>query len=611
MKVEEKQKFHNSREQKKLRDTEPGGLQNRSDSQKLRDIGSPAGLQDIREAVQKTAYPERILQFGTGNFLRGFADWMIEKANRAGVMQSSVVICQPTASARGKALNAQNGLYTVISRGTGKCAGADAGECAGADNSAGAGECVGGGNGADAGEETEAEIITCISRCISPYENYDAWMELAGSRDLEIIISNTTEAGISYHEGDRFGDRPPVSFPAKLCAFLYERFCRLQGAPEAGLLILPCELIERNGQVLQELVYRYAEEWELPGDFLRWTRQHCVFCETLVDRIVPGYPAEEEQELWQRFGYRDRCMVVTEEDYLWVIAVPEDCRPKELRERFPLHKAGLNVQWVRDAAPYRQRKVRILNGAHTGLALAGVLSGIRTVREMMENPVFSERFDRLVYGEIIPAAAGRILPEEELREFADMTKKRFRNPYLRHRLLDISLNSCAKVRARLLPSLLDWYSLPGQNSTPQELCRAFASFMRFYRVRPRKMTMPDGSAADSAAAFGHGSAAESAVALGPGSTARSAATDRPVSAARLIVYEGTDFAGNTYEVKDESAHLAWFSDIWAEAETLPDPGQAAFFVTDRVLANKDLWGMDLTELPGFREAVGKLLQEMV
>ncbi len=567
MKVGKVQKFQNSREQEKLRDTEPAGLQNRSDSQKLRDIGSPAGLQDIREAVQKTAYPERILQFGTGNFLRGFADWMIEKANRTGVMQSSVVICQPTASARGKALNAQNGLYTVISRGAGKCAGAD--------------------NSADAGEETEAESITCISRCISPYEDYDAWMELAGSGDLEIIISNTTEAGILYHAGDRFGDRPPVSFPAKLCAFLYERFCRLQGAPEAGLLILPCELIERNGQVLQKLVYRYAEEWGLPGDFLRWTGQHCVFCETLVDRIVPGYPAEEEQELWQRFGYRDRCMVAAEEDYLWVIGVPEGCRPEELQERFPLHKAGLNVQWVRDAAPYRQRKVRILNGAHTGLALAGVLSGIRTVREMMENPVFSERFDRLVYGEIIPAAAGRILPEEELREFADMTKKRFLNPYLRHRLLDISLNSCAKVRARLLPSLLDWYSLPGQNSTPQELCRAFAAFLRFYRVRQRKMQMPDGSAADSAAAAGSGSAA------GP------------------VVYEGTDFAGNTYEVKDEAARLAWFAAIWAGAETLPDSEQAAFFVADRVLADKDLWGMDLTELPGFREAVGKLLQDMV
>ena len=168
-----------------------------------------------------------------------------------------------------------------------------------------------------------------------------------------------------------------------------------------------------------------------------------------------------------------------------------------------------------------------------------------------------------------------------------MTKKRFLNPYLRHRLLDISLNSCAKVRARFLPSLLDWYSLPGQNSVPQELCRAFAAFLRFYRLHPRKMQMPDGSATDSAAASGPGSAS------GP------------------VVYEGTDFVGNTYEVKDEAARLAWFAAIWERAETLPDPGQAAFFVTDRVLANKDLWGMDLTELPGFREAVGKLLQEMV
>ncbi len=517
-------------------------------------------LPRINKVIQKPKRPERVLQFGTGNFLRAFADWMLAEAARKGAYDSSVVICQPTSSGRGKVLNEQDCLYTLLVQGLDPETGA-----------------------AGSPAIDEAQVIDSVSRCLDPYreEGWQEVLELARSRELQVIVSNTTEAGIIYRMEDRLTNRPPASFPGKLCVFLYERWQHFRGAETAGLLLLPCELIERNGDRLREYLLRHAAEWGLPEAFGTWIRDCCPICSTLVDRIVPGYPREEEESLWERLGYTDRCMVTAEPFALWVIEENEEAAsagrrafgklPSELR---PLQKAGLPIHWTKDVTPYKERKVRILNGAHTGLSLSGVLNGHLTVREMLSDPYFYSLYRELVCGEVIPAAEG-ILPKEELQAFANETEARFLNPYLRHRLLDIALNSCSKMRERLLPSLLDWYKkVPADTdvpAVPAAIARAFAAFIRFYRIRPSRAE--DGS----------------------------------------MHYYGQDHRGQRYEVRDEERWLQYFSESWKEYEAVGAEemiAPAAHALTEKVLSNGLLWGMDLCRLSGFGAAVAWELSEM-
>ncbi|MGM9612237.1 MAG: tagaturonate reductase, partial [Butyricicoccus sp.] len=260
-------------------------------------------MKRIDEVIAKPSYPEKILQFGEGNFLRAFVDWMINKANKAGLYEGSIVLCQPIAQGLGEMINAQNGVYTLAMRGI------------------------------EDGQPVEKiEQITSVSRCINPYADYEALMALARSADLEVVISNTTEAGISYHAGDKLTDTPPHSFPAKVCAFLYERYKHFDGAMDKGLLFLPVELIDNNGANLKRIVLQYADEWGLDEAFKNWVCEANHICSTLVDRIVTGYPRDQIDYFEEKLGYKDNVIVTSEVFNLWVIE-----GKKEWADILPIH----------------------------------------------------------------------------------------------------------------------------------------------------------------------------------------------------------------------------------------------------------------------------------
>lgn len=476
-------------------------------------------MKKINEVLtpQAPALKEKVLQFGEGNFLRAFTDWMINKANNQGYFHGSIVLCQPIAKGMGELINSQDGMYTLIMRGI------------------------------ENGKPVEKiEANTSVSRCINPYENYEALLDMARSEDLKVVISNTTEAGIAYKAGDQLADRPAQSFPAKVCAFLYERYQVFHGAADKGLLFLPVELIDNNGANLLRIVLQYAEEWSLEEGFKTWIRESNHFCSTMVDRIVTGYPGDELDYFYNEMGYEDKCLVTSEVFNLWVIE-----GKKEWADILPIHKTDANVIWTEDATPYKKRKVRILNGGHTATVLAAYLSGHNIVLEMMNDPLFEKYLDKLLYDEIIPTLD---LPKEDLEQFASDVKDRFRNPYIKHKLLDISLNSCSKWCARCMPSLLGYIEETGK--LPKALAFSLAAFIRFY-----KGTMENGS------------------------------------------YTGTRSDGTVYGIKDDMEVLEFFAKIWAEK----DP----FGIAQAVLSNTVFWsGTDLNAIDGLTALVASYLKAM-
>lgn len=476
-------------------------------------------MKTVNEAVEKKYgnYPEKVLQFGEGNFLRAFVDWMIDKANRDGIYQGSIVLCQPIAQGLKDMINAQDGVYTLAMR------------------------------GAENGQPVEnIEVITSVSRCINPYENYEDLMEIACSADLEVVVSNTTEAGIAYHEGDRLTDRPPVSFPAKVTAFLYERYKAFNGDPQKGLLFLPVELIDNNGAELKRIVLKYAEEWELGQEFTEWVNTANEFTSTLVDRIVTGYPRDEISYFEEKLGYKDNIIDTSELFNLWVIE-----GDKKWADKLPVHKTDANVIWTDDVKPYKKRKVRILNGAHTSTVLAAYLAGFDIVGDFMKDDTVRTFMNDVIYKEVIPTL---VLPKEELESFAAAVNDRFANPYIKHNLLDIALNSCSKFNARCLPSLLGYVEEKGK--LPKCLTFSLAAFIKFYQGEWK-----DG------------------------------------------VYTGTRKDGTQYPLRDDEAVIRFFADAWAEND--------AEKTAESVLSNKDFWsGKDLTEVPGLKDAVAGYLKEM-
>jgi len=385
-----------------------------------------------------------VLQIGDGNFLRAFADWMIDIANEAGVLDASVTIAPPRTAGIIDKLNAQDGLFTVLSRGM----------------QAGA-------------PTTSRRIVRCVLRGVDPRKDPAALFACARDPKTRFVISNTTEAGIAYCEQPRSPGEWPRSFPAQVAALLFDRFEALGGQPETGLVFLPCELIEANGATLREIVLRHARDWALPQDFSDWVARHNHFLNTLVDRIVPGYPEVEAESLFAEFGYTDSLLVAAEPFHLWVIEGPES-----LANAFPLHKAGLNVVWTDNLEAYRTRKVRILNGAHTASALAAFCGGLDTVGEMMKDGVVSRFLQRVVFDEILPFVP---LPEDERRSYAESVLERFANPYIRHELISITLNSVSKWTVRVLPSVLDYARAHGR--APAGLAFSLAPLLWFYRGR--------------------------------------------------------------------------------------------------------------------------------
>jgi tagaturonate reductase len=386
--------------------------------------------------------PERIVQFGGGNFLRGFAGWIVQRLNAETDFDSSIVIVKVTPG-RYAELDAQDSLYHVHLEGVT------------------AGQLV-----------SETELISSVSRTVYPYEDFDAYLALARQPEIRFIISNTTENGIHYDAEDRFTDTPPRTFPAKLTRFLYERYQHFGGEADKGCVVLPTELIEKNGDQLRRIVLRYAEQWGLEAGFTEWLQADTLFCNTLVDRIVPGFPqdAEKAEALFAQVGYQDPCLVVGEPYHSWVIEGPD-----KLKALFPVAETDLNVIITADAAPYQQTKVRILNGMHTGMVALGYFAGLETVKDVAENPVFMAFLRQMVYEEIIPSMD---LPAADLQQFAESAFDRLANPSIQHRLASIALNSVAKYRARLLPSLLAYQEKRG--AIPPCIALTLAALLRFY-----------------------------------------------------------------------------------------------------------------------------------
>ena len=384
--------------------------------------------------------PEKILQFGEGNFLRAFVDYWFDMANERAGWNGKAVLVQPIPRGLTKIINEQEGLYTLYLRGFEKGRKID-----------------------------DKRVISSVSRCLDPYDkdDYEKLMQTAVSKDLEYIVSNTTEAGIVYDPSCSMGDCPPSSFPAKLTQVLYARF-RAGGKP---LIILSCELIDHNGRELRRCVGQYTDQWGLPAEFAAWCNS-CMFCSTLVDRIVPGRirDPKEKEMIDQANGYLDDLTDVGECFGVWIIE-----GPPELEERLPFKKAGLNVHVVPDAAPYKQRKVRILNGAHTGFVPGAYLAGFDIVRDCMHDDVIKDFMNKMLQEEIIPTLP---LDRKDLEEFASAVEDRFNNPFVDHELLSISLNSTSKWKTRNLPSLLS--GLEMQKRLPVCLTMSLAAYIAFY-----------------------------------------------------------------------------------------------------------------------------------
>ncbi|WP_407984353.1 tagaturonate reductase [Priestia abyssalis] len=386
--------------------------------------------------------PEKVLQFGQGNFLRAFIDWQINVLNEKTDFNGSVVVVQPRGQGAVEKLNEQDGLFTLYLQGIKE------------------GKPV-----------KEHSTISCISRGLNLFQQYDEYLQLAHNPELRFIFSNTTEAGIAFDENDQLTDRPQQSFPGKLTVFLYERYQAFGGEMDKGLIIIPCELIDRNGEKLRELVLKYAELWSLEAGFLDWIYEGNTFCNTLVDRIVPGFPTESIDEITAELGYIDEFVVVGEHFHLLVIEGPQ-----WIREEFPAHLAGLNTLFVDDMTPYRTRKVRILNGAHSAMTPVSYLYGLNTVAEAIDHEVIGTFVKELIYDEIIPALD---LPDDECRSFADAVIERFRNPYMQHFLLSISLNSVSKFKTRDVPSLLEYVNR--KKALPKKLVFSLAALITFYK----------------------------------------------------------------------------------------------------------------------------------
>lgn len=463
--------------------------------------------------------PERVIQFGEGNFLRAFVDYFIDMMNEHADFGAKVVLVQPIATPESafdlaKAINEQNGLYTLYLRGF------------------------------ENGQEVnDKRIISCVSRCLNVYSNYEAVMACAKNPDLRYIVCNTTEAGIVYDPSCKWEETPPSSYPAKLTQFLYRRFQHFGKEHGKGFVILSCELIDNNGKELEKCVLQYIEQWGLEKEFRTWVQEENVFCSTLVDRIVTGYPRGEADELNEQNHYIDQVMDTGEVFGFWVIE-----GPKWLKQELPFDKANLPVLITDDHKPYKQRKVRILNGAHTSMVLGAYLAGQDIVRDCMHDDVIRSFMNKTIYDEIIPTLT---LPREELMDFSHSVTERFQNPFIDHTLLSISLNSTAKWKARVMPSLLGYVEKNG--TLPSCIVASFAFYLTFY----------------------HGD---------------------QLTDAGLIAHRKDE----TYTVKDDKAVLEFFYEHRCNS-----PAELAH----AVMSNTAFWGRDLTQIVGFEQAVVTYLED--
>jgi len=399
-------------------------------------------MNPFKGIINKKERPIKILQYGEGNFLRGFILHMIDVANEKGFFDGNVAIVKPIKFGSLESFKEQDNTYTLSLRGK-----------------------------QDGKIIDESRIITCVGEVADCYSEYEKYEKLAELDSLEFVVSNTTEAGIVFDEEDKFDYAPPNTYPGKLTKFLFKRYTFFNGDASKGLVMLPVELIENNGGKLKDCILNYIKLWNLGETFEKWIQNNNIFCNTLVDRIITGYPKEEE-EMFNKLGYRDHLLDTGEPFALWVIE-----SDKDISSRLPLDKAGMNVVFTNNLKPYRDRKVRLLNGAHTGTVLAAYLAGKDIVRECMEDKLIRKYMEKLLFEEIGPTVQ---LPKEEVVAFTNSVIERFENPFIRHSLLAIALNSVSKWKARILPSFRD--SVKTNGHIPRLLTFSFAALMAFYKT---------------------------------------------------------------------------------------------------------------------------------
>ena len=476
------------------------------------------------EVLKKSGYdgyilrdaPEKVLQFGEGNFLRAFVDYWFDLANEKAGWNGKCVLVQPIAPGLAKMINEQEGLYTLYLRGS-----------------------------ENGRKVDDKRVISSVSRCLNPYEkeDYEKMMAVAASDDLEIIVSNTTEAGIVYDPACRKDDCPPSSFPAKLTQVLYHRY----QAGKKGILMLACELIDDNGKQLLKCVNQYIDQWGLEDGFKKWVNEDCTFCSTLVDRIVPGRVRDPEEvaRLEAENGYHDDLIDVGEVFGVWNIEGPD-----WLADKLPFKAAGLNCPVVPDVTPYKKRKVRILNGAHTGFVLGAYLAGFDIVRDCMHDDTIRGYMNKMLLEEVVP-----ILPldQEDCRRFAAAVEDRFNNPFVNHELMSISLNSTSKWRARNMPSFLEYVEKNG--SLPACLTMSFAAYLAFYSCDIQALT------------------------------------DKGLVCRRP--------AGNEYTISDDR----WVLEFYNAHKDDDIPA-----LVHAVMTNEQMWGQDLTRVEGFEAATVRNLE---
>ena len=467
------------------------------------------------ENLQKQKRPIRVVQFGEGNFLRAFVDYMIDIANEKGVFDGNVAIVKPRSFGSLENFHKQNNNYTVVLRGKEK------------------GQTV-----------EEKRVVTCVEQVVDCTEDLEGFLSLAQLASVRFVVSNTTEAGITLDEKDHF-EGLPETYPGKLTKFLYQRYQTFSGAMDKGVILLPVELIEHNGKKLKACVLSLIRIWDLPEAFARWVEEACVFCTTLVDRIVTGYPRDKVAEICEKLGYEDLLLDVCEPFALWVIESDRD-----ISKELPLDQIGLPVVFTDNLKPYRDRKVRVLNGAHTSSVLAAYLCGQSIVRDCMHDPVIGQFFRRVVLDEIVPQVQ---LPKQEVLEFADSVFERFENPFIDHALLSISLNSVSKWKARVLPTFLDHFEADQQ--IPKLITFSFAALLAFYRSSDLRQ---DGLYAKR-------------------------------------------FDGTEYVIHDDAAVLTFFAENSQKSDDA---------YVEAVASNAAFWGEDMTAYPAFTQTVTHWLQAL-
>lgn len=395
-----------------------------------------------KKIYDKPERPIKIMQFGEGNFLRAFVDWIIQRLNDDGAINAGVAVVQPMPFGRVKELKEQDGLYTL------RLEGIDNGE-----------------------EVKKSRVIDVIGDLINPFEEYERYLAYGESEDLQVIISNTTEAGIAVDPTDTNLTECPKSFPGKLLALLKRRYDHFNGALDKGVAIVPCELIDNNGDELYRCLTELARINKMDEKFIEWLQKANHFTSTLVDRIVPGYPRNEIEEIKKETGYIDNNIVKGEIFHLWVLK-----KEPFVQKVLPADKTGLNVIFADSIKPYKQRKVKILNGSHTAMVPVAYLCGIDTVGEAVNDKTIGKFVRDFVFEEVNPTID---LPQAEMVAFANSVIERYKNPFIRHELMSIALNSTTKFRTRLLPTLEDYIRITGK--LPQRLLFAFAALVEFHK----------------------------------------------------------------------------------------------------------------------------------